>query len=61
MRIAIPSDIANIRAKDPACARDIQQKVSEQFRAAFDRTLAVIGFEKSEQFGTYLLGQWESA
>jgi predicted GNAT superfamily acetyltransferase len=61
IRIAIPSDIANIRAKDPACAREIQQKAAEQFRAAFDRTLAVIGFEKSEQFGTYLLGQWESA
>jgi predicted GNAT superfamily acetyltransferase len=61
MRIPIPSAIANIRATEPACAREIQQKVSEQFRAAFDRGLAVIGFEKSEQFGTYLLGKWESA
>jgi len=60
-RIAIPSDIANIRAKEPLCAREIQQKASEQFRAAFDLGLAVIGFEKSEQFGTYLLGKWESA
>ena len=34
---------------------------SEQFRAAFDRGLAVIGFEKSDQAGTYLLGKWESA
>jgi predicted GNAT superfamily acetyltransferase len=60
-RIAIPSDIAMIRANDPARARDIQQKACEQFRAAFDRELAVIGFEKSEQTGTYLLGPWESA
>ena len=60
-RIAIPSDIANIRAKEPLCAREIQQKASEQFRAALDLGLAVIGFEKSEQFGTYLLGKWESA
>ena len=59
-RIAIPSDIAAIRAKDPACARDIQQKAGEQLRSAFDRDLAVIGFEKSDQFGTYLLGKWES-
>jgi predicted GNAT superfamily acetyltransferase len=61
VRIAISSDIATIRANEPACARDIQQKASEQFRAAFDRRLAVIGFEKSEQAGTYLLGKWESA
>jgi predicted GNAT superfamily acetyltransferase len=60
-RIAIPSDIAEIRTNDPARARDIQQKACEQFRAGFDRELAVIGFEKSEQFGTYLLGPWESA
>jgi len=59
-RIAIPSDIATIRANEPARARDIQQKACEQFRAAFDRGLAVIGFEKSEQAGTYLIGKWES-
>ena len=60
-RIAIPSDIAAIRAKEPGCARDIQQKASEQFREAFNHGLAVIGFEKSERAGTYLLGKWESA
>jgi predicted GNAT superfamily acetyltransferase len=60
-RIAIPSDIASIRANDPARARDIQQTASDQFRAAFDRGQAVIGFEKTEQAGTYLLGKWESA
>lgn len=59
-RIAIPADIAAIRASDPKRAREIQLKASEEFREAFDRQLAVIGFEKSEQAGTYLLGQWES-
>jgi len=59
-RIAIPSDIAAIRSNHPARARVIQQQASEQFRAAFDRGLAVIGFEKSKEAGTYLLGQWES-
>ena len=59
-RIAIPSDIATLRAKEPARARDIQQKACEQFRLAFDRELAVIGFEKSEPAGTYLIGKWES-
>jgi predicted GNAT superfamily acetyltransferase len=60
-RIAIPSDIASIRANESVRARDIQQKACEQFRAAFDQGLAVIGFEKTGQFGTYLLGKWESA
>ncbi len=60
-RIAIQSNIATIRSTEPACAREIQQRASEEFRAAFDRGLAVIGFEKSDQFGTYLLGPWESA
>jgi predicted GNAT superfamily acetyltransferase len=60
-RIPIPSGIQAIRANDPPCAREIQQKAGEQFRAAFDHGLAVIGFEKSEQAGTYLLGKWESA
>jgi predicted GNAT superfamily acetyltransferase len=59
--IAIPSDIATIRAKDPARARDIQQNACEQFRSAFQHELAVIGFEKSEQAGTYLIGKWECA
>jgi predicted GNAT superfamily acetyltransferase len=60
-RISIPSDIASIRAHDSARARDIQQDACEQFRAAFDRELAVIGFEKSGQAGTYLIGKWESS
>jgi len=58
--VAIPSDIAEIRAKEPKRAREIQQKASDQFQAAFGRGLSVIGFEKSKEAGTYLLGQWES-
>jgi predicted GNAT superfamily acetyltransferase len=60
VRIAIPSGIATMRSKDPKQAREIQHTASEEFRGAFDRGLAVIGFEKSEQAGTYLLGKWES-
>ena len=61
VRIAIPADIATIRTDDPKRAREIQQQASDQFQAAFDRGLAVIGFEKSEEAGTYLLGKWESS
>ena len=59
MHVAIPADIAEIRSTDPRRAREIQQKASEQFQSAFDRGLAVIGFEKSKEAGTYLFGQWE--
>ena len=61
MRIAIPADIAEIRTSDPQRARAIQERASEEFRAGFDRGLAVIGFEKSPETGTYLLGKWESS
>jgi predicted GNAT superfamily acetyltransferase len=61
VRIAIPAEIAAIRSDDPKRAREIQQQSSDQFQAAFDRGLAVIGFEKSKEAGTYLLGKWESS
>jgi len=60
-RVIFPFDIAAIRANEPTRAREIQQKASEQFGAAFDGGLAVIGFGRSEQSGAYLLGKWESS
>jgi predicted GNAT superfamily acetyltransferase len=60
-RVAIPADIAAVRSTDPVRAREIQKSACEQLMAAFDRGLAVIGFEKSKESGTYLLGTWESA
>jgi predicted GNAT superfamily acetyltransferase len=57
--IAIPSDIATIRSKEPKRAREIQEKAHVQFQGAFDRGLAVIGFERTKEAGTYLLGPWE--
>ncbi len=61
VRIAIPSGIADIRSDDPQRAREIQQQASVQFPRAFDAGLAVIGFERSKEAGTYLLGKWESS
>jgi predicted GNAT superfamily acetyltransferase len=60
-QIEIPSNIATLRVSDPTSAREIQKKVSEQFRDAFERGLAVTGFAKCDPFGTYLIGPWESA
>jgi len=58
--IAIPADIAEIRSRDPKRAGEIQRQASVEFREGFDRGLAVIGFERSRDAATYLLGQWES-
>jgi predicted GNAT superfamily acetyltransferase len=58
-RIAVPADIAEIRANDTKRAREIQKSISERFIQYFDRGLAVVGFERSEQAGTYLFGQWK--
>ncbi len=59
-RISVPSEIAHLRLHDPSRAREIQTFVGEQFGKHFQSGLAVIGFEKNESAGTYLLGQWES-
>jgi predicted GNAT superfamily acetyltransferase len=59
-RIAIPAEMGTIRRDNPERAREFQQRACEQFQASLARGLAVIGFEKSEDTGTYLLGKWES-
>lgn len=58
-RITVPAAIARLRQEDPKQARAIQSSVSEQFQKYFDQGLAVIGFERTEEFGAYLLGIWE--
>ena len=56
--IAYPSDIARIRSEDPGRAREIQRRNGEKFQRAFERGLAVTGFERSETEGIYLLEPW---
>jgi predicted GNAT superfamily acetyltransferase len=58
--ISVPTQIAELRESDPQRAREIQKCLSEQFDRHFQAELAVIGFEKTDQAGSYLLGQWES-
>jgi len=57
-RLEVPSDIANIRRQEPRRAREIQRSLGARLMDAFDRGMAVIGFERSPQSGTYLLGKW---
>jgi predicted GNAT superfamily acetyltransferase len=55
----VPADIDVVRREEPRRAREIQKSLGERLTGGFDRGLAVIGFERSERAGTYLLGRWE--
>jgi predicted GNAT superfamily acetyltransferase len=57
--IEIPNAIAELRQTDPKQAREIQKAVGERFQKLFDMGLAVIGFDRSETAGSYLLGFWK--
>jgi predicted GNAT superfamily acetyltransferase len=59
-RISITNDIYKIKASDFARAREIQVRVADQFLEHFAKNLAVTGFERSAENGTYLLSPWES-
>lgn len=58
--VSVPAEIASLRANDSERARDIQADIGERFDRCFRDGLAVIGFERNSEAGTYLLGQWES-
>jgi predicted GNAT superfamily acetyltransferase len=59
-RISIASNIDEIRRTDPAAARAIQLRASQEFTEHFGKGLAVVGFERSADAGTYLLAPWLS-
>jgi predicted GNAT superfamily acetyltransferase len=58
-RIPVPAAIAQLRRDDPKRARQIQKDLSNRFEEYFGRGLAVTGFERSSEAGTYLVGHWE--
>jgi predicted GNAT superfamily acetyltransferase len=58
-RVEVPADIDVIRRAEPRRAREIQKSLGARLMSGFDRGLAVIGFERSESVGAYLLGRWE--
>jgi predicted GNAT superfamily acetyltransferase len=57
-RIAYPAGMADIRREDHPRAREIQQANARRFQQAFERGLAVTGFERSADEGTYVLERW---
>jgi predicted GNAT superfamily acetyltransferase len=58
-RITVPNEIAEIRTTQPDRTRQIQSEIAAQFERYFDQGLAVIGFEKHPESGSYLIGKWE--
>jgi predicted GNAT superfamily acetyltransferase len=59
-RITVPVEIETLKKQNLKQAREIQKAVSTQFLRCFEMNLAVIGFERSETAGVYLLGPWKS-
>jgi predicted GNAT superfamily acetyltransferase len=59
-RVSVVNEIAELRRSQPERAREIQAEIASQFDRHFRTDLAVIGFERSEKAGTYLLGSWQS-
>jgi predicted GNAT superfamily acetyltransferase len=58
-RIPVGNEIAELRRREPERAREIQADIASQFDRHFREDLAVIGFERNEKTGTYLLGSWQ--
>ncbi len=59
-RVSLPANILELRARDPEQVREIQKSIGEQFQQHFAAGLAVVGFERTTEAGTYLIGKWES-
>ncbi len=59
-RISLSNNIAEIRSRQPKIARQLQRDIAGQFDTCFRSGLAVIGFERDDLAGTYLLGEWQS-
>jgi predicted GNAT superfamily acetyltransferase len=57
--IAVPASIYEIKATDPARAREIQKRVSAEFQEHLSKGLAVTAFERTPEAGTYIL-TWDS-
>jgi predicted GNAT superfamily acetyltransferase len=58
-RIPVTNDIYKIKANNFAQALEIQKRVADQFLEYFSKNLAVTGFERSADSGTYLLSSLE--
>jgi predicted GNAT superfamily acetyltransferase len=59
-RVAVPTGVDRLRRTDPGEVIEIQRRVARLFQQNLDAGLAVTGFERSPEFGTYLFSSWPS-
>ncbi|MGC2660833.1 MAG: GNAT family N-acetyltransferase [Bryobacteraceae bacterium] len=57
--IRVPMEIGDWKQHDPQRALSEQSSIAEQFDRHFSRGLAVTGFDRDEDSGTYRLGIWQ--
>jgi predicted GNAT superfamily acetyltransferase len=57
--IRVPIEIGDWKRQDPMRALGVQSSIAEQFDRHFQAGLAVTGFDRDEDSGTYLLSSWE--
>ena len=59
-RVPVPTGLDRLRLTDPNEVLEVQQRVARLFQQNFASGLAVTGFERSSDFGTYLFSSWPS-
>lgn len=59
-RVPVPTGLDRLRLTNPDEVLEIQQRVGRLFQENFASGLAVTGFERSADFGTYLFSSWPS-
>ena len=57
-RIEVPLAIPEWRRDDPNRAREAQARIRDAFEDSFQAGLAVVGVDRGEQSGAYLLAKW---
>lgn len=59
-RVPVPTGLDRLRLTDPDEVLEVQQRVARLFQQHFASGLAVTGFERSADYGTYLFSSWPS-
>jgi len=57
--IEVPINIVTLRRDDPMKAREIQNRISDQFQHHLRDGLAVVGVRRNGDGGSYLLSKWQ--
>ena len=59
-RVSVPNNIDQLKRANPDAARAIQSEVAQQLQRHLGAGLAITGFQRTAEYGTYLLSPWPS-